>query len=77
MSHKKQQIYEQIIPFIILGIATAVVIGLFIMLSYALIWGVILGGIFWLASLVKNYLFPSAVKATKAGRIIEHDDKYR
>jgi hypothetical protein len=64
-----------LIPFIILGVAISLIIGLFIMLSYVLVWGVVLGAIIWLAVMIKNYLFPSQASEARKGRIIEHKDK--
>ena len=55
MDNKLQKFFEQLIPFIILGIAIALVVGLFIMLSYVLVWGLIIGGVIWLVAMIKNY----------------------
>ena len=75
MNKTLQQIFEHLIPFIILGVAISLIIGLFIMLSYVLVWGVVLGAIIWLAVMIKNYLFPSQASEQRKGRIIEHKDK--
>lgn len=75
MSNKLQEIFEQLIPFILLGIAIALVIGLFIMLSYVLLYGIILGAIIWGGVMLKNYLFPANIDEKNEGRIIDHDDK--
>jgi len=82
MSEKSsiQQIFENLVPFIIAGIAISLFLGLLFMFSYVIVWGLIIGGILWLVSTIKEYLFPSksgnpeAIKKGK-GRIIEHDDK--
>lgn len=74
MNKSLTQIFAPLLPFIILGIAIALFIGLFIMLSYVLVWGIVLGGIFWLVAMIKNYLFPSYPADKKDGRIIEHDN---
>jgi hypothetical protein len=75
MSNKFKQMLEQLPTFIILGIAIALIVGVFVMLSYVVVWGLLLGGIIWLVVVIKNYLFPviSSNKHEK-GRIIEHDD---
>ncbi len=73
MNNKLSKIIEQLIPFIILGVAIALVIGLFIMLSYALIWGLCLGAFIWGVVMIKNYFFPTP-SLKKEGRVIEHDD---
>ena len=75
MNNKIKQVFEQLLPFIVLGMSIALVIGLFIMLSYVLVWGVILGAGLWIAVMIKNYLFPSYAPKKSEGRIIEHDDK--
>lgn len=75
MNDKLQKILENLIPFFVLGVAIALVIGLLFMFSYLLIWGLIIGGILWLASLAKEYLFPAATDKKSQGRVIEHDDK--
>ncbi|WP_133130410.1 hypothetical protein [Legionella yabuuchiae] len=77
MDKKLQNILEQLIPFIILGIGIALAIGLLIMFSYVLVWGIVIGGIIWLVYFVKSYFFPSHSPKKKNGRIIEHNDKDR
>jgi hypothetical protein len=74
MNNKIQQMLAQIPSFLVLGIAIALIVGLFIMLSYVLIWGVFLGGIIWIAMVIKNFLFPRLTNK-KEGRILDHDDK--
>lgn len=75
MSNKFKQMLEQLPTFIVLGIAIALIIGVFIMLSYVVVWGLLLGGIIWLVVVIKNYLSP-VISSSKHedGRIIEHDD---
>lgn len=73
MKKTVQQIFEPLVPFIILGVAIALIIGLLIMLSYVLVWGIVLGGILWLAVIVKNLLFPPHTADKNEGRVIEHD----
>ena len=79
MNDKLQRFLENLLPFLVSGIGIALVIGIFIMFSYVLIWGILIGVILWLVSLVKGLLFTSASshkKPTKAkGRIIEHNEK--
>lgn len=77
MNDNIKRLFENLIPFILLGVAIALVIGLFIMLSYVLVWGLIIGGIMWLGSFIYGYLFPDKTKLppSSEGRIIEHDDK--
>lgn len=75
MNNKFKQMLEQLPTFIILGIAIALIIGLFIMLSYVIVWGLLLGAIIWLVVVIKNYLSPFLSSKKNEGRIIEHDDK--
>ena len=74
MNTKIKELFEQLVPFIVLGVAIALIIGLFIMVSYVLIWGLVLGGIIWIGMVVKNFLFPSETTEKKEGRVIEHKD---
>lgn len=75
MNKTLQQLLAQLIPFIMLGIGIALAIGLLIMFSYVLVWGILIGGVIWLIYVVKNYLFPTPSREKKKGRVIEHDDK--
>jgi len=74
MNNKFKQMLEQLPTFIVLGIAIAIIIGLFIMLSYVLVWGLLLGAIIWLVVMIKNYFFPPTSQDKHTGRIIEHDE---
>lgn len=76
MNRNIQSPLQQLIPYILLGIAIALGVALFIMFSYVVLWGLVIGGILWLVSLAKQYLFSKQSKDNKKGRIIEHDDKY-
>ena len=75
MNSKLSAALDTLIPFIVLGFAIALILGLIFMLSYVLIWGFIIGGVLWIAALIKQILFPAAAVKTEEGRIIEHDDK--
>jgi hypothetical protein len=70
-----QEIVEQFVPYVILGVAIALVIGLFIMLSHVFLWGLLLGAILWIGITIKNYVLPSTTSTDKKGRVIEHRDK--
>lgn len=74
MNNSLKQALEGLVPFVLLGIAVSLVIGLFIMFSYVLIWGLFIGGVLWLTSLIKNYFFPAKTDNSELGRIIEHKD---
>lgn len=82
MNNKFQvpKIFENIVPFIIAGIAIALFVGLLFMFSYVVIWGLIIGAILWLITLIKQFIIPNSTPKSKTssqstGRIIEHDDK--
>lgn len=75
MSDKVQKLIENIVPFIVIGVAIALFIALLFMFFYVAIWGIIIGGILWLGALAKEYFFPSKPNQKEQGRIIEHDDK--
>jgi len=55
-----------------LGIAVALVIGFFVMFSYILLWGVLIGIVLWIVACVKEYFFPDQTKLNLRGRIIEY-----
>ena len=75
MNNKLKQMLTLLPTFIIMGIAIALIIGLFIMLSYVIIWGLILGGILWIGAVIKSYFFASRSNSKHSGITIEHDDK--
>lgn len=74
---------QQIPPFMAAGISIALVIGIFIVFSYVLVWGLIIGGVLWGANCLFQYFrgLSSTPEPThkktyhkSKGRIIEHDD---
>lgn len=69
-----KKIGESLIPYLVIGVAIALCIGLLFTFFSVAIWGLIIGGILWLAALAKEYLFPSKTTSKEEGRIIEHDD---
>lgn len=75
MSDKLEKIIENLLPFVIVGVAIALFIGLLFMFFYIAVWGLVIGGVLWLATLVKQYLFPSNAPKKEEGRVIEHDNK--
>lgn len=74
MKISMQDIIEQFVPYVILGIGIALLIGLFIMLSHVFVWGLLLGAILWAGITIKNYISPSNSSSSKKGRVIEHRD---
>lgn len=75
MSNKSGTVLETLVPFIVIGVAIALVFGLLFMFFYVFIWGVVIGGILWLMNLAKLYFFPETSTKNDSGRVIEHDDK--
>jgi hypothetical protein len=74
------KIFENLVPFLVAGVAIALFFGLLFMFSYVLVWGLLIGGVLWLITAIKQYLFPDKSTKTEVinknqGRIIEHDDK--
>ncbi|MBA2657590.1 MAG: hypothetical protein H0U70_11530 [Tatlockia sp.] len=78
MSRKIIQPFENITPFLILGIFIALIIGFFITFFYILIWGFLLGTLLWALASIKNLLFPakgiSNVEESSKGRTFDHND---
>lgn len=75
MNDKLQQALQTLIPFIVLGVAIALAIGLLVMFSYVFLWGLLIGAVLWIIALAKQYLFTTPKIDKEHGRIIEHDDK--
>ncbi len=72
MAYHRNLASEQLPAFILMGIAVAILIGLLIIFAYVLLWGVILGGVFWVCALVKRYFSPASIN-NKQGRIIDYE----
>lgn len=75
MDRRLHHIITQIVPFLTIGVSIALIIGIFIFLSYVLVWGIALGLILWLIVTIKNYFFPGASQKPLQGRIIEHEHR--
>ena len=75
MNDKIKQLLQTMVPFLILGTIVALFIGLVIMFSSVLVWGIFIGGILWAITLVKSFFFPEKEITKPEGRIIEHDDQ--
>ncbi len=76
--HPFKQFLAQLLPFLFLGIAFALLIGIFILLSYVLFWGLMIGVALWVVARIKLAFMRRKNDTThptsKTGRIIEHDD---
>ena len=69
-----KKILNSLLPFVVAGIAIALCISLLFMFFSIAIWGLLIGGILWLAAMAKHYLFAKPSVRKEDGRIIEHDD---
>lgn len=72
---KFELLFQQLLPFVLLGIAIALTIGLIVVFSYVLLWGLFFGGLIWLAAVIKKYAFPPRPPVNTKGRVIEHNEK--
>lgn len=63
---------QQLPSFIFMGIAIALLLGLLIVFAYVLLWGVLLGAVFWLCAIIKRY-FTRSSNHKKQGRVIDYD----
>lgn len=70
--------FTPLFPYLILGIVIALLIGIGILLSYVLVWGVVIGAILWLITRIKAHFSPEENLPTqhthKKGRTFEHHD---
>ncbi|MDI1352816.1 MAG: hypothetical protein PSV35_08670 [bacterium] len=70
-----KKLLDSLIPFMVIGVAIALCIGLLFMFFSVAIWGLFIGAILWLVTLAKQYLFPNKSATEEKGRIIEHNDR--
>ncbi len=70
-----KKILESLVPFLVVGVAIALCVGLLFMFFSVAIWGLIIGGALWLGALAKQYFFSNSSAKKEDGRIIEHDDR--
>ena len=76
MNNNLQRLLNVFVPCIILGILTALIIGMFVMVSYLLLWGLMFGIIFWIIASIREFFFPNSNKKIRVrGRIIEYRDE--
>ncbi len=74
-----RNLLAKIIPFLFLGMMLVILVVGFVLLSYLLIFGAIVGLILFVIAWVRDKLFPSKhltkTNQPKSGRIIDHDDR--
>ncbi|MDX2346180.1 MAG: hypothetical protein QNK11_04845 [Legionella sp.] len=79
MPQPLKHFFQQLPPFILIGVSIAAAIVIFIVFSYVLFWGLLIGAILWGINLLMQYFRgPSQSnhpKNTRQGRIIDHDKK--
>jgi hypothetical protein len=76
MNDKMKSAMQALIPFLLIGMAIALLLGLLFMFSYVLVWGLIIGGVLWLVTVIKNFFFPSKqITTARSGRVIDHNHK--
>ncbi|MCH9755787.1 MAG: hypothetical protein K0U37_01175 [Gammaproteobacteria bacterium] len=77
MSRSLKHFFQQLPPFILLGIAIALAVGIFVVFSYVLVWGLLIGGILWGVSAIFQYFRSLSASdnepKTSKGRIIDHE----
>lgn len=65
---------ESFTPFLIFGVVIALLIGLLFMFFSIALWGLLIGGLLWMASLIKQFFFPRQAPQKESSRIIDVDD---
>ncbi len=80
MMKDKPLIFQNLVPFFVVGISIALLLALLFVFAYVLVWGLIIGGILWIGYALKCYFFPSEtahkpIQKKEKGRIIDHEDK--
>ena len=72
MNDKLARLFQQLIPYLMLGIVIACTIGLFILFYYIVLWGLVIGFIIWLTATIKGYFFSKKdLRKSSAGRVID------
>ncbi len=67
----------KIMPFFVLGLMIVIFVVGFVLLSYLLIFGALIGFVLFTIAWLREKLFPTkriTVTKPKEGRIIDHDD---
>lgn len=64
---------EKLTPYLIAGISIVLFIAMLIVLSYVLIWGLVIGLIMFAFVYIKQRFFPSKKPKPTTGRIIDQD----
>jgi hypothetical protein len=81
MPRSLKHFFQQLPPFILLGVSIAFAVGLFIVFSYVLLWGLLIGAILWSINILVQYVRGTSATSKNTqtkpskGRIIEHEKK--
>ena len=78
MNHSFSRIIRQALqgigPCLLLGVAIACTVGLLVVFSYVLLWGMLIGMILWLIALVRRSIFSKKTPfKNQPGRVIDHE----
>lgn len=74
MSKKVTRFIEQITPFLIFGILTMFGILALILVSWFLLFGIVIGILFYIFILIRNKFLSKKKHSSYSGRIFEHED---
>lgn len=69
---------EAFMPYLIIGFAIALMVGLFFIIANVLIWGIVIAGILWIGVTLRQFVLTkfghlSKTKSKHKGIIIEHN----
>tara|TARA_B110000879_G_scaffold190262_1_gene254487 strand:+ start:943 stop:1182 length:240 start_codon:yes stop_codon:yes gene_type:complete len=78
----KKNPLETFMPFLIIGFAIALLVGLFFIIANVLVWGILIAGVLWLGVTLRQLFLTkfghglkSKSKSKHKGIIIDHDKK--
>ena len=74
MQNRKPSFVDKLIPYLFVGMVLATLVGLAVIFSVLLLWGLVIGFVLYVVMWIKNKLFPRKQAKSKKGRIIEHKD---
>ena len=72
---------EAFMPYLIIGFAIALMVGLFFIIANVMIWGLLIAAVLWLGMAIRQFVlsklgYLAKSKSKHKGIIIEHD-KYK
>jgi hypothetical protein len=69
-----QKLLNQLMPFLLIGIAIVAFAFGIILLAYLFLFGAILGFILFITAWIRNKFFPSKKSIKPSGRVIDSDE---